>query len=195
MQMPDTKADSLDEKIFNLSREMLALNPGSLAELRRMETSAGPSAYWRLAAKCGFLDSDADLWMQIVKTMAILTPKGERRPNDRLHEVKRRLGIVLCDGGDPNWRPRTFDAPDGVIAERRLVRFLALPRDQRASSLERLARTIARTRLRDCGVNCVDIASLILSPIPKQTLQNLARHYYKRLDSATRSAKDKEKSA
>jgi CRISPR system Cascade subunit CasB len=196
MPMPDTKAERLDEQIFNLSREMLALDPGPLAELRRIEHGVpGPSAYWRLAAKCGFLEEDAERWMRIVKIMAILTPKGQHQVTDRLHEKKRRLGAVLCDGGDPGWKPRSFDDPDGIIPQHRLARFLALPEDQRAPALERLARSIARTRQRDCGVNCTEIAWLILWSDPKQTLQNLARDYFQRLDRAARSANDKEQAA
>jgi CRISPR system Cascade subunit CasB len=207
MQMAETEPESLEQKIFELSREMLALDPGPLAELRRMEPdSAGPPAYWRLAAKCGFLDDKHERWMRIVRIMAILTPKGERDravAQDRLHQVRykhgdrdmrRGLGAVLCDGGDPGWKPHNMEAPDGVIPQKRLARFLAMPADQRRGALERLARTIARTRQRDCGVNCADIARFVLCPDAKQTLQNLARNYYQRLDSAARSAQNKEKS-
>ena len=47
----------LKERVVALSDELLRLDPGDLAELRRFEPGdAGPLAYWRLAAKCGFLD-------------------------------------------------------------------------------------------------------------------------------------------
>jgi CRISPR system Cascade subunit CasB len=207
MQMAEIEPQSLEQKIFDLSGQMLALDPGPVAKLRRMEPGEhGPPAYWRLAAKCGFLNGDADRWMQIVKIMAILTPKGERDgtgESDKLHQVKyklgngelwRGLGAVLCDGGDPGWRPQNSETADGVVPQKRLARFLAMPADQRRDALERLARTIARTRQRDCGVNCIDIARLILASDPKPTLQKLARDYYQRLDSAARSTNDKEKS-
>ncbi len=114
--------------ISRLSAEMLALAPGPLAELRRMEPGgAGSAAYWRLASRCGFLHADAERWLRIVKIMAILTPKGERQPSDRLHDPDRPLGAVLCDGGDPAWQPPHRDNPDGVLPEKRLARFLALP--------------------------------------------------------------------
>jgi CRISPR system Cascade subunit CasB len=106
----------------------------------------------------------------------------------------RGLGAVLCDGGDPGWRPQNHEAPDGVIPQKRLARFLAMPADQRRDALERLARAIARTRRRDCGVNCADIARLVLSPDARQTLKNIAQAYYQRLDSAARAAQSKEKS-
>lgn len=198
MQMAETKPQSLEEQIFNVSKDMLALDPGPLAELRRLKTGeCEPPAYWRLAAKCGFLDADHERWMRIVKIMAILTPKGERDSagdKDNLHDRKRGLGAVLCDGGDPGWKPQNYEAPDGVIPQKRLARFLAMPADQRRDALERLSRTIARTRQRDCGVNCADIARLVLYPDAKQTLRNIAQAYYQRLDSATRSAQNKEKS-
>ena len=95
---------------------LLRLDPGSLAELRRMGTGgAGPLAFWRLAAECGFLDDPSELWRPIVQIFAILTPRGDRLATDRLHNARRRLGAVLCDGGDPVWprRPRVAPLPLG----------------------------------------------------------------------------------
>jgi Glycosyl hydrolase 108 len=79
--------------------EMLMLDPGPIAELRRMGPDGpGNAAYWRLASRCGFLDEKADAWMSIVKIMAILTSKGERRDGDKLHESRHGLGEALCPG-------------------------------------------------------------------------------------------------
>ena len=69
----------LEEKIPKLSERLLRSGTGDLAELRRMEIGGpGPAAYWRLAAECGFLESDADAWMRIVRIMALLTPKEQQ---------------------------------------------------------------------------------------------------------------------
>jgi CRISPR system Cascade subunit CasB len=180
-----------------LSAGLLALDPGPLADLRRMEPGdAGAAAYWRLASKGGFLEGPADIWMQIVKIMAILTPKGERQPPDRLHQAKPGLGAILCDGGDPSWpgdakgvEPRPF------LSETRLARFLAQPPAYRGEALERIARMLARSRSPESGVNCAQIAWLLLHPEGDHTGQTIARDYYRRLDTASRSAQSKENKA
>ncbi len=186
----------LPKTISRLSTEMLALDPGPLAEIRRMEPGGtGPSAYWRLASRSGFLQGDADRWTHVVKIMAILTPKGERQPTDRLHDARRPLGAVMCDGGDPKWEPRRFDDADGVLPQIRLARFLALPPQLRPDALERMARMIASKRQRESGVNCVEIAALLLSGSSKKPLKAIARDYYIRLDSTARAAQNKEEGA
>lgn len=172
----------LDETVKELSRMLLSLAPGPLAELRRMEVSGPPvPIFWRLATKCEFDKSNTDAWKQVVKILAILTPKGEKRPAYCLHDVKRGLGTVLCDGGDPGWRFQN-DPPDGVFSEKRLARFLALPRAQRGPALERIARLLARTRDAASGINCTDIAALLLTGDNKDSLDRIARDYYRRLD-------------
>jgi CRISPR system Cascade subunit CasB len=140
-----------------------------------------------------------------VHILAILTPKGERdydkRPHeakqtpgevreqhgrDRLHDPKRSLGEALCDGGDPNWTLAGAARP--VLSEARLARLLATPAEQRGEALTRLARMLATRRDRASGVNCVEIAALLLSHDAKSNLQQIARAYYRRLDSALRNA-------
>jgi hypothetical protein len=70
----------LNEKVVALSDELLRLDPGDLAELRRFQRGeAGPLSYWRLAAKCGFLDDSPERWGPLVRVLAILTPKGEKQ--------------------------------------------------------------------------------------------------------------------
>lgn len=184
----------LEETIDRLSNELLALAPGPLAELRRMEVSGpGAPAYWRLARECGFLDGSPDLWMRIAAIMAILTPKGKRRENDRLHDSKRRLGAVLCDGADPGW-PGDARGDDlrPFLSETRLARFLAQPAGQRGEAIARIARMLAARRDPARGVNCIEIAVLLLSPDNERNLQNVAHDYYKRLDDAARKSKAEE---
>lgn len=181
----------LEEKIALLSQCLLRLDTGALAELRRMEVGGvGPLPYWALAARCSFLDDDAAVWMRIVHILAILTPKGERQASDRLHDPERKLGRALCDGGDPNW-PAAGGDPRPLVSESRLARLLATPASQRGEALTRLARMLAASRDRASGVNCEEIAGLLLFEDVKRNLQQIAQAYYRRLDSAARRA-DKE---
>jgi CRISPR system Cascade subunit CasB len=184
----------LEETIDKLSNELLALAPGPVAELRRMEIGGpGAPAYWRLAKECRFLDSNPDLWMRIVAIMAILTSKGKRRGNDRLHDPRRRLGVVLCDGADPGWPgDARGDAPRPFLSETRLARLFALPAGQRGEAIARIARMLATRRDPASGVNCVEIAALLLSPDNERNLQNIARDYYRRLDAAAFKTKAEE---
>jgi CRISPR system Cascade subunit CasB len=183
----------LDVSIERLSRGLLGLDPGPLAELRRMAPGGpGVPAYWRLANDCGFREDDADVWMQVVKIMAILSPKGQRSDKDRLHDASHRLGAALCDGGDPRWRPRNPTEPQGEFSEKRLARFLALSPAGRGEALERIARMLARSRDPARGIDCITLARLLLVPDDKRPLQHLARDYHRRLDDAARPAKQKE---
>jgi CRISPR system Cascade subunit CasB len=183
---------SISNIVERLAAEMLMLDPGPLAELRRMGPDGpGNAAYWRLASRCGFLDEKADAWMGIVKIMAILTSKGERRDGDKLHESRHGLGEALCDGGDPKWpRDGSVEARP-AYSEKRLARFLAEPAAMRAGSLERIARVLARTRSRDRGLNCRDIAYLLVTQDQAGTLRKIARDYYRRLDT-TRAIEHKD---
>jgi hypothetical protein len=175
----------LKDIIEKTSEQMLRrMGPGELAELRRMSGPVAPAAYWRLAAECGFLDDNPQRWMPIIQIMALLTPKGDRQSNDRLHDPRRQFGEVLADGGDADWRGGGDARP--FLSETRLARFLAAPAAARAETLTRLARALASTRNRNSGVNCVEIASLILSTDP--ALNKIAQAYYRRLDAARTSA-------
>jgi CRISPR system Cascade subunit CasB len=195
MPQPDEnehKEMKLPDKIHNLSKEMLRLAPGPLAELRRMDIGGvGAPAFWRLAAACGFLDGPALSWMRIVKIMAILTPKGERSGQERLHQKRdkdgrdRSLGSVLCDGGQPGW-PSTGQGESPALSETRLARLLAGPANERGPTLERITRALASRRDPTSGVDCTDIARLLLFPDDPEPPRTLAREYYRRLDLAAR---------
>jgi hypothetical protein len=173
----------LKEIIEKMSEQMLRrLGPGDLAELRRMAPDViEPTAYWRLAAECGFLDDRSERWRPVIQIMALLTPKGNRLPSDRLHDPKRPLGAVLADGGNPAWS--NGDARP-FVAEARLARYFATPSALRADALLRLARMLASKRDRNSGINCVEIAKALLSGNPTELQREIARTYYARLDAA-----------
>lgn len=181
----------LEAIIDELSRRLLLLDTGSLAELRRMEAGGpGPLAYWRLAAECSFIDSPPDRWMPIVQILAIMTPKGDRRSSGRLHDPKRWLGMVLCDGGDPSWP--VGKEPRPLLSETRLGRLLAAPIERRAEAFTRIARMLAANRDPTSGINCTEIAALLLSSDAQRNLQKIAVAYYRRLDFAVRQSEPEE---
>ncbi len=160
------------------------LDPGSLAELRRMEPGRAAPSFWRLVARhpdtIGNPHKEAS-WMEIVRILAILTPKGDPDKRDALHNTDRRLGQVLCDGGDPNWPGK--DKPRPAISEYRLMRLIASRDPQRTVLLTRAMRAIARSMSPGSGLNVPDLAWVLLSPDENT---HLAKHYYKRLDRADR---------
>jgi CRISPR system Cascade subunit CasB len=176
----------LDHRLATVSQALSQLDTGALADLRRMTTEGvGRLPFWHLAKDAGFLDAvPIESWMRIVKIMAILTPKGNRTRGVALHNPKRRLGAVLCDGGDPSWH----DPGRPFLSETRLARLLAQPSDRRGEALERIARSLANRIVPGSGINCADIARVLLFPDTDRAGQDLARSYYRRLDTATRSA-------
>lgn len=183
---------TLRETVRCLSEALLGLDPGPLAELRRMDPDgAGPPAYWGLAGKCGFLDRNPADWMRVVCLMALLAPKGERQTGDRLHDGGRPLGLTLCDGGVSDW-PRDGESPRPFLSERRLARLLVLRGEQRGPALERVVRMLAASRDRGQGLDCVALAALVLMEPDAKTLRRLAQDYYRRLDAAQRKHEAKE---
>jgi CRISPR system Cascade subunit CasB len=179
---------SLDETIEAVSQRLLGLDSGPLAELRRMEPDGiGTPVFWRLAAELGFREGQTKQWMQVVHILAILTSKSRLSPAVRLHDRSRKLGRVFCDGGDQAW-PSDPKNPRPALSEARFARLLATPAAQRGEALVRIARMLARTRAPEVGINCTDIARLLLQTDDSLPLQSLARDYYRRLDPADRNA-------
>ena len=177
---------SLDKTIGALSEMLLALDSGPLAELRRMEPgNAGTPAFWRVAVALDLPQNELDVWMRIVKTLAILTPRGNRSSKVRLHDPAVALGTVFCDGGNPGWPPPGSN-PAPKLSEPRLARFLASAPNQRGESLERIVRVLASSRDPGRGIRCTEIAHLLLDPDDEQPLKDVAYAYYARLDRATR---------
>ena len=165
------------------------LEPGPLAELRRMTPGAVAPHFWRLAARHPDTIGRAKVeksWTEILRILAILTPKGDPESRSPLHNPRRRLGEVLCDGGDPDWV-----GPRPVVSELRLARLLSARGPQRADLLRHAARIIAHGR-RDVGVDVADIAMVLLHPSDGR---RLAEPYYRRLDRAEAAARNSEEGA
>ncbi|TWB64420.1 hypothetical protein [Nitrospirillum viridazoti] len=175
-----------ESHVAEISRTLQRLAPGPLAELRRMEPGgAGTPAFWHLAAKLELPQGDIDAWQQTIRIMAILSEKGAPETRKPLHDERRPLGAALCDGGDRDWQPSPASEPRPCLSEARFARFLALPAAARGEALERISRALARKA--GHGLNCADIADLLLRPDDPRPPQRLARAYYDRLDRARRA--------
>lgn len=162
---------SLAASIARLAAGVVALRPGPLAELRRMEVGgAGTGAFWRLMVENGLDGSEH--WLHFLRLLALLTPRGEPGPHKHLHNPKRAFGAALADSGYP---------------EPRLLRFLALPLEARATALERMVRWLA-TNDSGPGIDCLELFLLLRSD-KVQHRRKLAEQYYR---AADRSAKAQE---
>ena len=174
--MPDSKA--VNTAAVGAAHVLRFLDPGPLAELRRMEADIAAPAFWRLAARhpeC--IGARPAEWVDIIRILAILTPKGAPENRPALHDAGRALGAVLCDGGDPGW---SGDRP--ALSERRLAQLLAARGPARVVALTRAARALARSRPPQAGMDVRGIAWAILHPTGTA---RIAEHYYRRLDRST----------
>lgn len=180
---------SLPQAVVQVATFIQHLEPGPLAELRRLDATRPSAPFWRLAAQ--YSDSIGrpdrqDTWMSIVRIIATLMPKGDPTARPSLHDPRRLLGEVLCDGGDPTW-PWGNTAARPVYSEARFSRLLNARGRQREILMERAARTIARSRQPESGVNLVDVAYALFRPMDQR---RLAEAYYRRLDRAERTYED-----
>ena len=184
--MPKPETHPVERAALATAKMLQHLDPGQMAELRRIRTaSTGSPGFWRLAARHPeTIGRQQETWMAIIRILAILTPKGDAAKRPPLHNAKRRLGEVLCDGGDPGWPHSNPLRP--VLSERRLAQLMAARERQREVLLERAARAINRTLQSASGVNVVDIAWTLLDHDSGRIGRRLAESYYRRLDRADR---------
>ncbi len=159
-----------------LAAALRRMGTGELAALRR--GGEGP-ALWRLQAAHGadFKGRPED-WAAIVQALAILTEKGapeERRP---IHDPSRPWGAVLCDGGDPGWRPDPAARRPAGLSERRLALLLAARSAMRRDLTLRAARLVAALET----ALGVDVRGLALSLLLPDEPGLVAHPFYARLD-------------
>lgn len=194
--MPKSQPSPVAETARAAAMLLRRLDPGALAELRRMRApSAGVPAYWSLATQhTQTIGNRHDEWMTILRILAVLTPRGDPENRPPLHDPGRRLGAVLCDGGDPDWGP-VGDSIRPAISERWLAQLMASRGRQRQVLLERAVRGIARTRRPDRGVNVVDVAWWLLDGDPVRASRHLAESYYRRRDRIERDEQSTEQGA
>ncbi|TRL42297.1 hypothetical protein [Rhizobium straminoryzae] len=156
-----TQDDDLKSAVANLVGELMKLNPGQLARLRRMDIDGpGELEFWRLAQNKALKLSGNDTGMLFVRILALLAPRGEVASRAPFHRLGEPLGKVLAEA---------------KFSEKRLATFMALPFARRGEALEGIARFIARKM--ENGVNCVDIAQLLFVN-DVWPLRRLAAAYY-----------------
>lgn len=180
-------ADPVNRTVVAAAHALRVLQPGPLADLRRMDPDAGSPAFWRLAARHpDTIGQRPAEWVEIIRILAILTPKGAPENRLPLHDASHPLGAVLCDGGDPSW---SGDRP--VLSEVRLAQLLAARGPARIAALTRTARMLARSRAPTAGLDVRGVAWAVLDP---QASARIAKDYYNRLDRAE-AARSKEPTA
>lgn len=195
--MPEPDAPHpVNKTATDAARMLKDLAPGPLAELRRMGPNGAP-CFWRLAAQhpetiAPSPEAEAD-WMTIVKILAILTPRGDPEQRKPLHQSRRALGEVLCDGGNPAWPDS--NPPRPALSERRFAQLLASRGEQKRVLFTRAMQAISRTYQSGSGINVVHIAWAVLSSNSGSMKQQLARAYYRRLDRAERNAETNQEGA
>ena len=182
--MPE-RDDNPWRDVLSAAKLLQHLDPGSLAELRRMGKGASSPVFWRLVSRhpqtIGRRDQE-EIWRCIIQILAILTPKGDPESRPELHNNSRRFGAVLCDGGDPDWPDlKTGSDPKPVFSEYRLMKLVMARGPQRAVLLTRAARAIATSMKPGSGVNVTDVLTVLLDPNDER---RLAEPYYRRLDRA-----------
>lgn len=159
---PEDSRQTLGEMVSGLARNMVTLDPGQLARLRRMDPDGpGEGDFWRLAVRHNLPTNNMGL--MFVRLLALLTPKGDLKGSKKLHDRSKPFGEALCEANYP---------------EKRLLNFLALPIEKRADALERMARWLAAKGHN--GVNCIDIYLLLSGDVG--TARRLAESYYRVFD-------------
>ena len=186
--------DALRNTVLEAAHWLTSLPPGPLAELRRMNPDHPAPVFWLMAARYPHtIGSREEPWLHITRILALLTPKGNPAQGEKppLHNPERRLGAVLCDGGDTKWPDLALRQSRPALSELRLARLLASRGAQRAVLLRRAAQSLARSMQPGSGINVTDIAYALLRP---QNTSSIARAYYARLDAATRAVERTESS-
>ncbi|MDG1117624.1 MAG: hypothetical protein P8N72_10910 [Flavimaricola sp.] len=176
-------ADAVNKAAIAAVRELGRLDPGALADLRRMQAESAAPAFWRLAARHpDTIGARQEAWIVILRIFAILTPKGAAEGRPALHDAARPFGAALCDGGDPGWT-----GPSPILSERRLAQLLNARGETRNVLLTRAARALATSRPPGAGLDVRTIAWAVLAP---KGAAKIAETYYRRLDHAEAGNKE-----
>lgn len=167
----------VEEAVVSAAEDMRRLDPGAMAALRRMTAQDPAPAFWKLAVRHPVMTRQRSIWVEILRILAILTPRGAPETRPRLHNSTRphaRLGAALCDGGRRDWS-------DGrpLLSERRFAQLLAARGPARTEALVRVVRMLAAHRDPAAGLDVRSITWAVLQP---EDTAGLAEAYYRRLD-------------
>ena len=174
---------STGHMVARLAREIVELDPGSTAALRRgLQDGAGAAAFWKLMAKydpARELRRDAeDGWSVLIQAIAILTPKGRRHENGKdprlsPHDPHVPMGAALHDAG---------------VSELRLARLLTAPPSMRRVLTVRLCRRLAAAD--QCRFDLRTLANFIR--YGGDAGRRIAKEYYRAQATAGRQSQPEE---
>ena len=171
-----TPGRSLRMVLPRLAAEILRLDPGSAAALRRGPLKgAGAAAFWRLLAKHDLPGTER--WAALIQAITILTPKGREPTRLSAYDGALSLGEAL---------------QKAHVSELRLARLLGAPPGLRSELAVRTCRRLAATKF-----NRFDLETLgqfLLSRDNARAAQQIARDYYRAAFAATRQSQTKETS-
>ena len=175
------------DEIYRIGETMRVLDPGELSKLRRLSLNAddwGAPFFWRLV-------SEHDLkplgkWAAIIQMMATLTEKGRDDAKPSPHDWSHRFGASLCDGGMRDWGVGVLrEQLKPVFSESRFARLLSARGATKRILLARAVAMLAQSKDANRGVDCADVARLVLFE-DGAAYRKIARDYYARLDRASR---------
>jgi hypothetical protein len=172
---PPLPDDALNARIVAVVHDLLRLEPGPLAALRRTSPGAGCAAFWRVYHRASLAESprpaSAD-WEHALHALALLIPTGRDQTKASPHDARTALGSALFEAG---------------VSHERLARLIATPFAARREALARLARRLAREE-RPFDVR--HLARLMLRD-SRGDLRLLASAYYGAEAAAEHSEKEK----
>lgn len=205
---------SIAYRIEKICDDLAGLDPGPLAELRRMDTTSdayGAPYFWRLVARYELLSNGGPrepAWAQVIQALAILTPKGrddqkhsrharneanasadtnssDASPDGEVLPRRRRRGLGhVLCDGADPTWPEDKQNPRAVYSEARFAQLLASSGATRVDLVLRAARMLAARLPADVRFDCTDLAGLLLFPDDPKVTRRIARDYYARLDGA-----------
>ena len=177
MSMPELDIEEINKAVLSIARSLSFMSSGELAEVRRMGEGLGCPSFWRIASQHPVLNKKTETWIQIMRTLTFFVPKGQAEKGFSLHNKNRNLGILFCDGGNPNWM-----GTSPVVSEKRFARFLASRGSTKGQALQRMLRSLSRSFNQGSGMNVIELAGLFLFPNSEKGNRKLVKNYYHRLD-------------
>lgn len=172
---------SVGQRMARLATEIVELDPGSAAALRREpKHGADAAAFWKLFVRHGPAYApkagNEDGWRALIQAIAILTPKGKRneeRSRLSVHDPYTPMGAALHDAG---------------VSELRLARLLTAPQHMRRTLTVRLCRRLAAADQRSFDLKT--LADFIL--YDGDAGRRIARDYYRAQATAGRQPQSEE---